>query len=122
LFVTNVTSSLLPTNADVKNVWNVISTFIHNVNVVMKHQNDKLMQILNFVCCLMVCYNLLVLEAGAACVMKYQNKNMVFSLLAVWSWETVCLCWVKQGQLPKCWLLSKTYKTEKIQCFFFCSN
>ena len=35
VLVTSVTSSLLPANADVKNVWNVISTytFIHNVRV-----------------------------------------------------------------------------------------
>jgi len=35
LLVTRVTSSLLPANADVKNVWNVISThaYIHNVSV-----------------------------------------------------------------------------------------
>ena len=35
LLFTRVTSSLLPANADVKNVWNVISThtYIHNVSV-----------------------------------------------------------------------------------------
>ena len=49
VLITSVTSSLLPANADVKNVWNVISTytFTHNVRVYSWNTKFKLIQILN---------------------------------------------------------------------------
>ena len=91
VLVTSVTSSLFPANADVKNVWNVISTytFIHNVRVNSWYTKTETDANIELVSCLMICYNPLVLENGPTCVMKYQNKNIVFSLLAVWSWKSV---------------------------------
>jgi predicted cation transporter len=75
--------------ADVKNVWIVISmllidTYIHHVRVQSSDtKNIKLMQILNYFCCLIFYYNPLVLASGSDCLMKNLNKSMVFSLLAV---------------------------------------
>ena len=42
LLVTGVASSLLPANADVKNVWNAISTHTYIHNVTVQSLNTKL--------------------------------------------------------------------------------
>jgi len=62
----------------------IIDTYIHNVSVQSSNTtNIRLMQILDFCFCLLFCYNPLILAAGSTCLMKYQNKNMEFSLLTV---------------------------------------
>ena len=44
---------------------------------------------------------------------------MVFPILAVWKMNTsLWLCWERQGQLAKGWLLSKAYKVKKISVNF----
>jgi hypothetical protein len=121
LLVTSVTSSLLSANADVKNVWNVISnyTFIHNVSV--QSRNTKTLNwykywTLSVALCFVTTHWFWLLALLVSEVPKQEYGIFSFGRMKLKT--GLCLCCMKQGQLAKCWLQTKAYKVEKVQCSF----